>query len=111
VSQAFEHFINASAKTPEYLSLYIDDKLRKGLKVKEASLLVLCVCVCVCSRDLPQGAADADVDAVLERTMVLFRYVHEKDVFEKYYKQHLAKVRACARSDVAIVMRVCDSDC
>lgn len=29
----FSHFINLSSKSAEYLSLYIDEKLRKGLKV------------------------------------------------------------------------------
>lgn len=28
---------------------------------------------------------------MLDRVMMLFRYLQEKDVFEKYYKQHLAK--------------------
>jgi cullin 3 len=31
------------------------------------------------------------VETVLDKTMVLFRYLQEKDVFERYYKQHLAK--------------------
>jgi hypothetical protein len=31
------------------------------------------------------------MEAVLDRVMMLFRYLQEKDVFEKYYKQHLAK--------------------
>ena len=28
----FEHFINLNQKSPEYLSLFIDDKLKKGVK-------------------------------------------------------------------------------
>ena len=32
VSSDFEHFINLNAKSPEYLSLFIDDKLKKGVK-------------------------------------------------------------------------------
>lgn len=28
---------------------------------------------------------------MLNAVMMLFRYLQEKDVFEKYYKQHLAK--------------------
>ncbi|GBF91645.1 hypothetical protein Rsub_03949 [Raphidocelis subcapitata] len=69
LNQAFEAFVNLSPRAPEYISLFIDDRLRKGLK----------------------GASDADVEAVLDKTMALFRYLQEKDVFEKYYKQHLAK--------------------
>lgn len=32
-----------------------------------------------------------DTEVVLDKVMMLFRYLQEKDVFEKYYKQHLAK--------------------
>lgn len=28
----FEYFINLNSKSPEYLSLFIDDKLKKGVK-------------------------------------------------------------------------------
>ncbi len=28
----FEYFINLNPKSPEYLSLFIDDKLKKGVK-------------------------------------------------------------------------------
>ena len=31
------------------------------------------------------------MEATLDKVMMLFRYLQEKDVFEKYYKQHLAK--------------------
>ncbi|XP_065644122.1 cullin-3 isoform X2 [Hydra vulgaris] len=69
VSGDFEHFLNLNSKSPEYLSLFIDDKLKKGSK----------------------GLSEQDVETVLDKTMVLFRYLQEKDVFERYYKQHLAK--------------------
>ena len=32
ISSDFEHFINLNQKSPEYLSLFIDDKLKKGVK-------------------------------------------------------------------------------
>lgn len=35
--------------------------------------------------------SDQDVDAVLEKTITVFRYISERDVFERYYKGHLAK--------------------
>ena len=34
---------------------------------------------------------DQEVEIVLDKAMILFRYLEEKDVFERYYKQHLAK--------------------
>eukprot|EP00794_Sanderia_malayensis_P011098 gene11098-12267_t len=69
ISGDFEYFLNLNARSPEYLSLFIDDKLKKGTK----------------------GLSEQEIEAVLDRTMVLFRYLQEKDVFERYYKQHLAK--------------------
>lgn len=32
-----------------------------------------------------------DIEIVLDKCMVIFRFLQEKDVFERYYKQHLAK--------------------
>uniref|UniRef100_X2AMG5 Cullin family profile domain-containing protein n=1 Tax=Capitella teleta TaxID=283909 RepID=X2AMG5_CAPTE len=69
ISSDFEYFININPKSPEYLSLFIDDKLRKGVK----------------------GVTEQEIEAVLDKSMVLFRFLQEKDVFERYYKQHLAK--------------------
>lgn len=34
---------------------------------------------------------DQEVEVVLDKAMMLFRFLEEKDVFERYYKQHLAK--------------------
>ena len=69
LNSSFEHFINLNARSPEFISLFVDDKLRRGLK----------------------GVGEEDVEIVLDKVMMLFRYLQEKDVFEKYYKQHLAK--------------------
>ena len=33
LNTAFEHFINQNPRSPEYVSLFIDDKLRRGQKV------------------------------------------------------------------------------
>ncbi|CAM6121875.1 unnamed protein product [Calypogeia fissa] len=69
LNSSFEYFINLNVRSPEFISLFVDDKLRKGLK----------------------GVSEEDVETVLDKVMMLFRYLQEKDVFEKYYKQHLAK--------------------
>lgn len=34
---------------------------------------------------------EQEIEGILDKTMVLFRFLQEKDVFERYYKQHLAK--------------------
>ncbi|GAO49699.1 hypothetical protein G7K_3845-t1 [Saitoella complicata NRRL Y-17804] len=69
ISQSFEHFIALHPQAPEYISLFIDDNLKRGLK----------------------GKTETEVETVLDRTITLFRYLKDKDVFEKYYKGHLAK--------------------
>ena len=38
---AFEHFINLNSRSPEYISLFVDDKLRKGLKARAAAAAAL----------------------------------------------------------------------
>jgi cullin 3 len=73
---AFETFLNLNARSPEFLSLYVDDKLRKGLK----------------------GASEEETESVLDRAASLFRFLQEKDVFERYYKQHLSKRLLFGRS-------------
>ncbi|XP_010552580.1 PREDICTED: cullin-3B-like [Tarenaya hassleriana] len=69
LNSSFEYFVNLNSRSPEFISLFVDDKLRKGLK----------------------GVSEEDVEVILDKVMMLFRYLQEKDVFEKYYKQHLAK--------------------
>ncbi|KAF7809140.1 cullin-3A-like isoform X1 [Senna tora] len=69
LNSSFEYFINLNQRSPEFISLFVDDKLRKGLK----------------------GVSEDEVEITLDKVMMLFRFLQEKDMFEKYYKQHLAK--------------------
>jgi cullin 3 len=69
ISSDFEYFLNLNSKSPEYLSLFIDDKLKKGCK----------------------GMSEKEIEMILDKALVIFRYLLEKDVFERYYKTHLAK--------------------
>ncbi|KEH41032.1 cullin-3A-like protein [Medicago truncatula] len=66
---SFEFIINLNPRSPEYISLFLNDKLQNGLK----------------------GISEDVVEITLNKVMFLFRYLQEKDVFEKYYKKHLAK--------------------
>jgi len=38
------------------------------------------------------------VDVILDKTITIFRFITEKDVFERYYKGHLAKRLLLGRS-------------
>lgn len=69
VENAFSRFVNANTKVAEFLSLFIDDHLKKSLK----------------------GKTEEEVEEVLDKAIVLFRFVEDKDKFERLYKNHLAK--------------------
>ncbi|WFD33377.1 hypothetical protein MCUN1_000190 [Malassezia cuniculi] len=69
VNEAFDSFINMNNRAPEYISLFIDEHLKKGTR----------------------NLSDEETDSVLDRATVLFRFIHEKDVFERYYKLHLTR--------------------
>lgn len=69
LNNAFEFFVNKNPRSPEYISLFMDGRLRKGSK----------------------GGTEEEIEESLEQSIILFRYLAEKDLFEKYYKQHLAK--------------------
>ncbi len=67
--EAFEDFLNADARAANCLAVYVDELLRAGLR----------------------GADERKVQRELDRVVVVFRYLADKDVFEAYYKNHLAK--------------------
>eukprot|EP00730_Choanoeca_flexa_P018355 TRINITY_DN8916_c0_g1_i6.p1 TRINITY_DN8916_c0_g1~~TRINITY_DN8916_c0_g1_i6.p1 ORF type:complete len:777 (+),score=176.47 TRINITY_DN8916_c0_g1_i6:83-2413(+) len=69
IATAFENGMNINRRAPEFLCLYMDDKLRRG--VKELS--------------------DEQVDQCLSDAVGLFRHLEDKDVFEKQYKLFLSK--------------------
>lgn len=69
VVEGFSSFINDNTKSPEFISLFIDENLKKGIK----------------------GKTEQETDQILDNATVLFRFLRDKDVFERYYKSHLAK--------------------
>ncbi|ORY60229.1 Cullin [Pseudomassariella vexata] len=69
LTKSFADFINAFDRSSEYVSLFIDDALRRGIK----------------------GLTETEVDVVLEKAITLLRYLNEKDKFELYYQKHLAR--------------------
>lgn len=69
IENTISKFVNANGKVAEFLSLFIDDHLKKSLK----------------------GKTEEEVEEVLDKVIVLFRFVEDKDKFERLYKNHLAK--------------------
>eukprot|EP00037_Helgoeca_nana_P013850 m.127877 g.127877 ORF g.127877 m.127877 type:complete len:741 (-) comp22263_c0_seq1:976-3198(-) len=76
LNTAFGAVINTHARISEYLSIYIDHAIRNHLK------------------DQTSG----DIEEIFDRAIRLFRLLREKDVFERYYKQHLARRLLLVRS-------------
>jgi cullin 3 len=69
IKEAFDSVVNENKRFPEYLSLLLDTKLKKG----------------------KQAVEDEQLDTFFDQVIMVFRHVREKDVFEKYYKEHLAQ--------------------
>lgn len=61
--------INTFSRGSEYISLFIDENMKKGIKNK----------------------SEAEIDVTLDKAIVLLRYLQDKDIFETYYKKHLCK--------------------
>ncbi len=38
-----------------------------------------------------RGMTELEIEAKLDQVMTLFKYLHEKDIFEAFYKKHLSK--------------------
>uniref|UniRef100_A0A8C2TU66 Cullin-4B n=1 Tax=Coturnix japonica TaxID=93934 RepID=A0A8C2TU66_COTJA len=70
MKEAFETFINKRPNKPaELIAKYVDSKLRAGNK----------------------EATDEELERILDKIMIIFRFIHGKDVFEAFYKKDLAK--------------------
>ena len=69
ITKSFADFINEFPRCSEYVSLFIDDNLKRGIK----------------------GATEAEIDVVLDKATVLLRFIQDRDMFERYYKKHLAR--------------------
>ena len=81
LTKSFSDFINLFSRCSEYVSLFIDDNLKRGIK----------------------GKTEAEVDDVLDKATTLLRYIQDKDMFERYYKKHLARRLLHGKSESADV--------
>jgi cullin 3 len=71
MTKSFADFINSASfpRSSEYISLFIDENMKKGIK----------------------GKTEVEIDTVLDKAIILLRYVLDKDLFERYYKKHLCR--------------------
>jgi len=66
---SFQDFINENSRSPEFLSLFLDQYLKSSGKDK----------------------SEAEVDTLLDNGVTLVQYLADKDVLETYYHKHMAK--------------------
>ncbi|KAJ2461276.1 hypothetical protein GGF42_000289 [Coemansia sp. RSA 2424] len=67
--ESFEDFINSRRSKPAQLTAkFVDQCMRSGSR-----------------------SADEDIESLLDRVLVLFRFLNDKDLFEGYYRRDLAK--------------------
>jgi len=71
IHTAFKDVIKSHRRLPEYLSLFVDNLLQPGKNREHLS--------------------DEDTESVFDNVLILFDYLADKDLFELFYKQHLAK--------------------
>ena len=70
LKEAFEFFINQRTNKPaELIAKFVDSKLKSGNK----------------------ELTEEELERLLDKIMVLFRFINGKDVFEAFYKKDLAK--------------------
>uniref|UniRef100_A0A1B0BRT5 Cullin family profile domain-containing protein n=1 Tax=Glossina palpalis gambiensis TaxID=67801 RepID=A0A1B0BRT5_9MUSC len=78
------YILHLNAKSPEYISLFIDDKMKKGGKEME----------------------EKEITKVLDKTIEIFLLLKERDVFEAHYRRHLSKRLLLSRSDSEDIERI-----
>lgn len=78
INSSFQNVINAHPRAPEFLSLYIDETLKKGKGAKGVG-------------GAAKGVTEEEVEEAKEKTIRIFRFLTDKDKFERYYKNHLAR--------------------
>lgn len=78
INSSFQNVINAHPRAPEFLSLYIDETLKKGKGAGGGG-------------GGGGGVTEEEVEEAKEKTIRIFRFLTDKDKFERYYKNHLAR--------------------
>ncbi|KAA0193515.1 putative e3 ubiquitin ligase cullin 2 component [Fasciolopsis buskii] len=70
VQEGYEEFVNQRPNKPaEFLAKYLDSHLRSGNKAQ----------------------TEEELDRLMDKAMLLFRYIEGKDIFEAFYTKELAK--------------------
>lgn len=65
----FENFINMNEKTAKALVMYLDEQFKKDFK----------------------NNTEQEISDKVDKVVQIFRYLQDKDIFESFYKNFLAK--------------------
>ncbi|RUS20694.1 Cullin [Endogone sp. FLAS-F59071] len=98
VDKAFRTIVNdtstnPNANGPEALARFCDMLLKRGSAKKDAVIASTTVVASGASPTTKANSAgdDGDVEEKLTRMIIIFKYVDDKDVFQKFYSRMLAK--------------------
>ncbi|KAG5436949.1 hypothetical protein PCANB_001359 [Pneumocystis canis] len=69
INDAFSKNINTNPRSIEFISIFIDENLKKK----------------------PKEILKNNINTILDEVITLFQYIKNKDIFEKYYKSYFAK--------------------
>ena len=71
----------------EFVSLFLDDHLKKGLKGVGALRVIWLLLI---QYALRLQKSDDEINLVIEKAITIFRFISDKDFFETFYRRHLA---------------------
>jgi len=77
LARSYSDVINSFDRASEYVSLFVDDLLRRGIR----------------------NRSESEVTSTINKAIVLIRYLQDKDMFERYYQKHLARRLLNAKSE------------
>ncbi len=69
LTSSFTELFRLCHRSAEYVSLFIDDSFKRGLR----------------------GKSDVEVDATIQKATTMIRHLTDKDMFERYYQKHLGR--------------------
>ncbi|PSR86984.1 Cullin [Coniella lustricola] len=69
VTKSFTDFVNSFSRSAEFVSLFIDDQLKTGIK----------------------GKTEEQIAETMVKAITLIRYLQDRDIFQRYYQKHLSR--------------------
>ena len=116
LKSALDEVVNVDARCANYLAVYMDFVLRGGSAGVPAGISGSTEASSTAApSSMSVAGSDLDQDRLVEQMMAIFKHIHDKDVFENYYKSLLSK-RLLANKNVSdelekTILRKLKSEC